>query len=134
MRCHNQIIIVNPQVAHRGVRQIELQRLPVIAVIERYPHARLGSREEQALAHGILAYGIDGRVVRESARDQPPHLPSVVRAINVRAQIINAETADGSVCGFVVEMRSRKLRHFAPRRDLRRRDIFPVRAAIARDP
>ena len=28
---------------------------------------------------GILAYGIDGRVVRESARDQPPRLPSVVR-------------------------------------------------------
>ena len=39
MRREQQIVAVNPQVAHRGVRQIELQRLPMIAVVERRPNA-----------------------------------------------------------------------------------------------
>ena len=49
-------------------------------------------------------------------------------------EIVNAESAHGSICGFIVEMRSRKLRDLAPRSDFRRSAVFPVRAAIACNP
>ena len=131
---HDQIVVVNPQIAHGAVREVELQRLPLVPIVERNPHARLRPREEQALAHGIFANGVDRGVVRQAAGDEPPGLTAVVRAVNVRTQIIDAEAANGGIGGFVVKMRSGKLRDFAPGRDLWRRDVFPIGAAIARDP
>ena len=46
VRGHDQIIVVNPEIAHRRVRQIQLQRLPAIAVIERYPDRILRPGEQ----------------------------------------------------------------------------------------
>ena len=48
VRGDDQVLIVNHQVAHRGMRQIELQRLPVIAVVERHPHRLFGRGEQQS--------------------------------------------------------------------------------------
>src|SRR5437764_5468451 len=55
-------------------------------------------------------------------------------AVNVRTEIVDAEAADRSIGGFVIEMRSAKLRDLAPGRDLGRRDVFPVGAAVSRNP
>ena len=38
MRGDDEVIVVNPKIAHGGVRQIQLQRLPVVAIVERNPH------------------------------------------------------------------------------------------------
>ena len=134
VRGHNQIVLVNPQIAHGGVRQVELERLPVVAVVEGDPHAGFGSGEQQTLPHGIFADGIDRRALRQPVRDQPPGLPAVMGAVNVRTEIVDAEAADRSIGGFVIEMRSAKLRDLAPGRDLGRRDVFPVGAAVSRNP
>ena len=37
VRADDEVVVVNPEIAHGGVRQIQLQGLPVVAVIERDP-------------------------------------------------------------------------------------------------
>ncbi len=56
---NDQVVVVNPQIAHRSMRQIQLQRLPVIAVVERRPNAIFAAGEEQSLAYRIFAHGVD---------------------------------------------------------------------------
>ena len=45
MRRDDQIVFVNREIAHRGCRQIELQRLPMIAIIEGNEDGALGAGE-----------------------------------------------------------------------------------------
>ena len=49
VRGDDQIVVVNPQIAHGSVRQIQLQRLPVVAVVERNPDARFPCRRTAGL-------------------------------------------------------------------------------------
>ena len=66
----DEIVAVNGQIAHRGDRQVELQRLPVVAVVERNVNAEFGAGEEQALVSAGL---------RESAlRKVGARMPSVI--------------------------------------------------------
>ena len=73
------------QVTHGSVRQIELQRLPVVAVIERDVDGGFGSGKEQALAKGIFADDVDRSVVGKTLGDFDPGLAIVAGAIDVRA-------------------------------------------------
>ena len=54
-----------------------------------------------------------------------------MRAIDVRLQIVQPQAVDGRIDGVVVEMRGVELRHLAPRRHARRRDVLPILAAVA---
>ena len=81
------------EIPHRGRGQVELQRRPVIAVVERDPHTRLGAGKEQPFANGIFAHRVDGRVVRQAGGDQLPSLTAIVRAVDVRLQVVDAEAA-----------------------------------------
>jgi len=62
VRGDNQVVAVNGQIAHRGVRQIQLQQLPGVAIVKGNIDRSLGTREEQALACGIFAHSIDRSV------------------------------------------------------------------------
>ena len=62
VRRDDQIVVVDSQVAHRGMRQIELQRLPVLAVVVGDPHGFLGGGEKQPPAAGVLAHGVHGSI------------------------------------------------------------------------
>ncbi len=55
VRGHYEIILMNGEIANGGDRQIKLQRLPMIAVVERNVSSEFGSGEEQPLAFGIFA-------------------------------------------------------------------------------
>src|SRR5881392_695724 len=48
VRRDNEIVSVNLDVAHRRRGDVELERLPVLTVIERSEHAAFGSREKQS--------------------------------------------------------------------------------------
>src|SRR5205085_10630625 len=108
-----------------------LQRLPVVAIIERNIDGALGAGEKQAAAHGILAHGVDSGIVGNSGGDLLPALAAIARAIDVSVEIIEAETIDGGVGGLQVVVRSFKLRDFAPGR--KRVDVLPSFPAIARE-
>src|ERR1700735_3923827 len=101
------------------MRQIQLQRFPVIAVVEGNPHAGSSSGKEQALPDGDFAHGVDRSVIRETVSDQLPGLASIVRMVDIRMKVVDAEAAEGSEGGLLVEMRGCLLRHFAPRNQLR---------------
>ena len=55
MRSNHQIIAMDREIANRSDRQIQLQGLPVIAVIERNVNSEFGSGEEQPFALRIFA-------------------------------------------------------------------------------
>ena len=112
----DQIVVVDHQVADRRGRHVQPQRLPIVAIVERNINGPLRSGEEQALAHRIFAHRVD-RPIRQAADDLLPGFAAVVRAVDVRLQIVEAEAVDGGVDGLVVEVRRVKLRDFAPRRE-----------------
>src|ERR1700733_2064077 len=96
------------------MREIELQGLPVVAVVERNPNAIFCAGKQKAFADGIFAHSVDGSVIGQAVRDRLPSFSAVMRAINVRMQIVDAETADGSVGRLLIEMRRGHLLYFVP--------------------
>src|SRR2546429_8400310 len=58
VRGNNQIISMNRQVAHGGVREVEFERLPVIAVVEGNVDGPFRARKQQSLSPGIFAYDV----------------------------------------------------------------------------
>ena len=54
----DEIVAVDLEVAHRRHRQVELQRLPVVAVVERDERAALGAGEQQAVALRIFLHDV----------------------------------------------------------------------------
>src|SRR5580700_8150700 len=115
------------------MRQVQLQRLPVITVIERNPHRSFSSSKEQALADGILANCIDRRI-RQAVCDQLPGLATIVRSVDVGSEVVDPKAADRGIGRVLVKMRSLNLGYLAPRCQLWRRDIAPILPAIMRDP
>ncbi len=116
------------------MRQIQLQRLPVVAVIERNPYRVFGPGKQQALADGIFAHRVHGTEVGQAARDQLPTLAAIVRAIDIWMRIVDAETTDRCVRSLFIKVRGRDLCNLAPRRELFGRDVGPIPSSIASRP
>ena len=119
------------EIANSGDRQIQLQRLPVIAIVKRYIDAEFGSGEEEAFGLRVFAHGAQECRRSDAVRDQLPGRAIVARSINVRRLIVDAAAIDGCISDSRIEMRSLDQRYLGSRRSTRRRDIFPVLSAIA---
>src|SRR5262249_59559419 len=57
---HDQVVTVDGEIAHRGVRQIQLQRLPGISVAEGHKNRSFGTGKQQSVAKRILADHVNG--------------------------------------------------------------------------
>ena len=79
----NQIVVVDDEIAHRSMRQIQLQRLPLLPVVEGDPHRVLGGGVQQAAALRVLAHRVH-RGIRQRTGQRLPALAAVDGAINVR--------------------------------------------------
>ena len=88
VRGHDQIVFMNRQIAHRGRRQVELQRPPVISVVERNEDGALSAGEQQPASLRVFFDGLHVNAFRQSARDLNPGLACVTRAQNVRLVIL----------------------------------------------
>ena len=130
----DEVVVVDPQVAHRGMREIQLQRLPVLPVIGRAPHGALGGGEQQSAALRILAHGIHGGVRRQAAGNRLPGPAPVVGAVDVRAQIVDAHAAHRDIGAIRIEVRGLDLRDLAPRRQRRGGDVRPLCPAVGGHP
>jgi hypothetical protein len=86
------------------MRQVQLQRLPVIAIIKRYPDGIFCARVKKAFAHGIFANRVDRTKIRKAGSDERPILAAVVRAVDVRVRVVDAETANRGICRLLVEV------------------------------
>ena len=69
MRGHDQILAANREIANRCDRKIQLQRLPVVAVVEGDVNPELGSGKEQTLSLCIFANGARERVGSNTIAD-----------------------------------------------------------------
>src|SRR5207245_2394508 len=58
MRGHHEIVVMNNHVVNRRARQMELERLPIRAIVEGNPDACFRTGVKQALALGILAHRV----------------------------------------------------------------------------
>ena len=78
MRRHHQIVILYDQIVNRRHRQIQLQWLPMRAVIERNEDAELCSRVEQTFAFRIFAHRVDIGAIGIPVHDRAPAFPRSV--------------------------------------------------------
>src|SRR5215470_3630488 len=94
------------QVAHGGVREVEFERLPVIAVVERNEDRAFCASKQQSLSLGVFAYNVARGAVGNASADLRPSFPRIAGAVNMRAQIIQPERIDRRVGRARIEMRS----------------------------
>ena len=79
----DEVVAVDLEVAHGDARQVELQRLPVVAVVERDVHAELGGGVQQAPPRRVLADRVDEVAVADAGHDQLPVPAAVAGAVEV---------------------------------------------------
>ena len=124
---------MNYEIAHGRVRQIELQRLPIVSIVEGNVNGAFRAGEEQTFANRIFAHHVAGAAIGNIFCDFRPRFAEIARAVNVRAQIVEPERIDRGVRRARLEVRSFDDRNFAPRLQLRRRHVLPRFSAVARD-
>ena len=130
----HEVVSLDDQVVNRDGRQVELERLPALAVIGREDHAPLGSRVEHALSSsGLRERRGAGRPGAASRREQRPGLAVVARPVEVGMHIVEHVGVDDEVGRRRVERR--RLDHL-DRAPLRQPgqvlgDVGPGLAAVA---
>ena len=133
---NHQVVALDLQVGDRRDRQVELERLPVGAVVERDVEAELGAGVEQPLARRVLAHDAHEVVGRNAVL-------AVGQQIPVGAVVVGAEDVRPEVVEPVVVHRDegaprvlrRRLDH-VDRRPLGHRlgrHVLPGGAVVARD-
>ena len=95
------------------------QRLPVVAIIERNPDLRICRRVQQSLLARILTNGVCDRAWRDAVVDLSPALAAVVRAPEVRIEIVEAQRVGRGVRGAIVEVSCIDVENARPRLDRR---------------
>ena len=100
LRGNDQIVVMKFDVGYGNVRQIQLKRLPVSAVIERNEDAELCARVKQSFAIGIFAHYARRPVGRNpilAVSQTLPGLAIIIGAINVRLIVAEQITIYGVV-------------------------------------
>ena len=117
----HQVVAVNHQVAIRRGGEIELQRLPVVAVVERDVHPALRAREQQPrlfrVAPNHPGEAAARQVPRQAAHDRRPRLAVVARAEEIRLVVAGRVEVDRHVRRPRIEVGRVDRQDVAPPRD-----------------
>src|SRR5258708_15273434 len=132
MRGDDQVFVFHHQIMYRRYRQIELQRLPVIAIVERKVNTQLRPGKKQSFPHSVFANRADISAIRDTVRDLLPRFPEIVRAIDVRTNIIEPVPVYGRVGGFSIEMRPLQNSDLSPIPQVWLRNVASTPAGIPR--
>src|SRR5579872_4930940 len=106
---------MDDEVANRRGGQIQLQRLPLAAVVERYKHSLFRPRVKEAAPRGIFANHVDVTALGNSRGDLLPRKSGVLRFVNVGLDVVEPVAIDRSVGFVLVEVRRVDKSDFAPR-------------------
>src|SRR5215472_11636314 len=115
---------------NRRSREIHLQTLPVIAVVEGDRDARLRARVQQSTTLRVLAHYVDVAGGGKAAIHLLPGGAVVMRTQDAGPLVIQCVPVDGSISGAAVEVRGVHYADIAPRAEARRRNVFPVLSAV----
>src|SRR5258708_32069586 len=129
------VVVLDDQVANRRRGHVELERIPVRAVIAGEVHPLLGAREKQTAVNRILSDHVGDAPVRDAVVDLAPGPSAVMGLEEVRTKILEAERVAGHVRRQRIEMAGVDDRHLAPwpRAKAGWRNVLPRAAAVARD-
>ena len=130
MGCNNEIVLLDHQIVDGRDRQIQLERLPVCAVIERNKHAQLGAGVKQAGFFRIFAHGVHISAVRNAVCDRRPGFAQISRFENVWLEIIEFMSIHRDISAAAVARRRINNADRAPRGHLRR-DVGPMLSVIS---
>src|ERR1041385_2275454 len=133
---------MNNKITNRCTRQIQLQRLPVVTIIERHINSRLRAGKEQPLLFGIFSnhvYLCAGALIGwETVDDAHPGLATIVRAIELvllcalRNSSAKADVGE-DVGGIDIVVSSFNSHEARTRRKIGEvRDVVPCLAAVHR--
>src|SRR5579859_929149 len=104
MRGSDKVAVLHYKVVNRHDGQVQLERLPVRAIIERDVYARLGSRVEQAAPRGVFADRTGEVVLGDASGDFRPARAVIVCLIQVGLEVVplvagGREVSDGGIMG-----------------------------------
>ena len=134
MRGDDQVVAMDHQVAHGDRREVELERLPVVPVVEGDVHAEFGGRVQQAASGRILPDGVDEVAIAQAGDDGLPVPAPVAGAVELGLAILDPVPIHGDVGGSGVEGGGLDAGDLGPGRDTGGRDLGPVGAAIGAAP
>ena len=103
MRAGNQIgaatlrVVLDLQIANRDRRHVVPERLPVIAIVERDPHLRIGPGKQQPRLPRVFTNRVRNGVGGDPRIDFRPRLAAIARAIEVRLDLVEAQRVGGGV-------------------------------------
>src|SRR6476646_5014763 len=104
MRRDDEIIIFDDKIMYRRNGQVELKRLPGVAVVNREVNAELRPRKEQAFLYAIFTNGSHVCAVGDTVVDSGPGLAKITRAIDVGADIVESMAVDRGIGDAGVEV------------------------------
>ena len=114
MRADDEVVVVDLEVTNGRHRQVELQRLPRVAVVDRDERAALGAAHEQAATLRVFLDGVDVNAGGQAIRDRLPGPAEVARPVDVRVEVLQLVAVHAGIRGVRIEMRRFHLRHPAP--------------------
>ena len=93
-------LLLHHEPVHRCVRQVHLQRLPVLAIVERHVGAVLGAEIEQPALDRIFAHAmrVAQHRVRDAVRDQFPRCAEISRLVDEGISVVHLMKLDRDVC------------------------------------
>ncbi len=121
---------MHQQIVDARNRQIELQALPVLTIIERQVNTMAGAGVQQPRQGGILAHHVDELTLRQAVTDFTPARAGVVGDISAWREIIQPVPVDGHIGGIRVSRRRIDEIDPAPVLQAGGRDIVPSGTAI----
>ena len=131
IRADDQIVVMDGDVVVLRDGQVQHQRLPVVAVIERDVYRALRAGEQQTAPLGIRSHDVRERAARQRRRqsrdDLRPRLPIIARAVDGGGVVATIVCVERGVRGARVEA-GRVERHVdraTTDRDARDRDVAP---------
>ena len=133
VRRDDEIVRLDDQIADLRVGQVERKRLPVIAVVVRDVEAVLRAGVEQAAPRLVLADDVRVVVAADAGDDLRPGRAVVVRAEEVRREVVEQRLLDRDVRRARVERRCVDDADAPEVRHVLRRDVLPGLAAVACD-
>ena len=133
VRRRDQVTFLDGEIVNGNDRQVATQRLPVGAVVERYPDPSLRSCVQEARALGVFAQNASELRRGDPVRDRCPRCAVVVGLIQVRLHVVELIPVCGDVRRARRESRRVDHRDARPLRQAGRRHVLPAFSAVARD-
>src|SRR5713101_2728804 len=133
MSRRDEIAIFDHEVMDGHGGQLQLQGMPVLAVVEGHMYPGLCSRVEQPAPHRIFAYHPRKVIVSESPCDLRPGLAIVLRFVEIGLEIVQFVAVGGYIGRGAIVWRRLYDADERPLGQIWRRHVLPALAAIARD-